>query len=207
MRIISQSAKVLFPRTPEEGTQELKRVEYAGRNCYRSQGKITGESFKTFVSNLLNRKHESPLEFARFAVEITTSRDVLAELTRHRLASFAVESQRYVNESKEDGGIRFIRPAHYKKEDDASAIWEASMYMSEKEYNMLIEHGWKNEDARKVLPNSTACVICMSANLREWLHIFELRTSDKAYPEMRQLMDLIVEQFNKVFPDLKYERK
>jgi len=71
-------------------------VEYAGRNCYRSHDKITDDSYVRFNHSLIQRGHHSPLEFAHVTLEIVTSRDVMAEITRHRMASFAIQSQRYV---------------------------------------------------------------------------------------------------------------
>ena len=62
---------------------------------------------------------------------------------------------------------------------------------AEKSYHYMQECGCKPEDARKVLPNSTATRIVMKANLREWRTIFSLRTSKAAYPEMRELMTLL----------------
>lgn len=221
MNIIEQSVAVLFPRTLGEGVDELKRIELAGRNCWRSEGKITHNSYRTFIDNLRKRGHESPLEFGCIMLDITTSRDVLAEITRHRLASFAVESQRYVNESKDEGGIKFIKPLFYKPFDpeynyiehrnaiglcdpwyEASRKWEDAMELSEDAYNQLIAMGMKNQDARKVLPNSTACRIVMKVNLRELLHIYALRSSAAAYPEMAELMRLLKIEVDKVYPDL-----
>jgi thymidylate synthase (FAD) len=115
-------------------------------------------------------------------VELITSRDVMAEITRHRLASFAIESQRYVCMK---GEISFIQPECYIPGDTASAIWRMTMAEAERVYHKLLENGWLSQDARKVLPNSTATRIVMKANLREWRHIFGLRTSPAAYPEIR----------------------
>ena len=74
----------------------LRQIEYAGRNCYRSHDKITDDSAQTFVRSLIRRGHLALLEFADMSVELVTFRDVMAELTRHRLAGFCIESQRYV---------------------------------------------------------------------------------------------------------------
>lgn len=212
MKIIEQSVKVLFPRSLEEGEEELRRIEIAGRNCWRSEGKITDDSYLTFINNLIKRGHESPLEFGEIMLDIMTSRDVLAEITRHRLASFAVESQRYVNESKDEGGIKFIRPMFHTPFDpyhdytnrdpiyEASRKWEDAMELAEDAYNRMIELGIKNQDARKVLPNSTACRIMMKINLRELRHIYALRSSPAAYPEMRELMRLLKIEVDKVYP-------
>ena len=217
MKIIEQSVQVLFPRTLEEGVDNLKRIEAAGRNCWRSEGKITDESYKTFIANLRKRGHESPLEFGEIMLDFMTSRDILAEITRHRLASFAVESQRYVNESIDDGGIKFIMPLFYVPFDpyydyeryrdtsygrnyEASRKWEDAMELAEDAYNQMINMGMKNQDARKVLPNSTACRIMMKMNLRELLHVYALRSSPAAYPEMRELMRLLKIEVDKVYP-------
>lgn len=213
MKIIDQSVKVLYPSTLDEGVCELKRIETAGRNCWRSEEKITPTSYHAFIENLLKRGHESPIEFGNIMFDIMTSRDILAEITRHRLVSFAVESQRYVNESKDEGGIKFIKPLFYKPRDPtkhigdlsdsvywASRNWDAAMEFAECAYNAMIEKGMKNQDARKVLPNSTACRIMMSCNLRELLHIYALRSSPAAYPEMRQLMKMLKTEVDKVLP-------
>ena len=190
----------------------MRRIEIAGRNCWRSEGKITDDSYLTFINNLIKRGHESPLEFGEIMLDIMTSRDVLAEITRHRLASFAVESQRYVNESKDEGGIKFIRPMFHTPFDpyhdytnrdpiyEASRKWEDAMELAEDAYNRMIELGIKNQDARKVLPNSTACRIMMKINLRELRHIYALRSSPAAYPEMRELMRLLKIEVDKVYP-------
>ena len=158
----------------------LRRIEYAGRNCYQSHHKITDTSAPRFVRSLIKRGHHAPLEFADMTVELITSRDVMAELTRHRLASFCIESQRYVNLS---GEISFIRPLFYKEDDKASDFWLNCMKDAEDSYHFLQECGLLPQDARKILPNSTAVRIVMKANLREWRHVFALRTSPAAYPE------------------------
>lgn len=69
----------------------LKNIEFAGRNCYASHDKTTEDSCTRFVANLIKRGHTAPLEFGDITFDITTSRAVLAELTRHRLSSFCVE--------------------------------------------------------------------------------------------------------------------
>ena len=166
----------------------LRQIEYAGRNCYRSHDKITDNSAPVFVRSLIRRGHLAPLEFAVMSVELVTSRDVMAELTRHRLASFCIESQRYVCMN---GEIAFILPRFYRESDEASEFWEFCMADAEQSYHFLLEKGLKPEDARKILPNSTATHIVMKANIREWRHIFSLRLGKGVYPEMRELMELL----------------
>lgn len=217
MKLIDQSVKIIYPSTLEEGIAELKKIEIAGRNCWRSEGKITEDSYGPFVRSLIKRGHCSPVEFGTAMFEIETSRDVMAELTRHRLASFAIESQRYVNECVDEGGIRFIKPLFYVPRNHEfteadysngtyknwriSMSWEDHMQRAESTYNYLINiEGAKNQDARKVLPNSTACKIMMSVNLRELLHIYALRSSPAAYPEMREMIRLLKIEVDRVLP-------
>ena len=209
MKIIDQSVKILYPATPEEGTSLLQRIEYAGRNCYRTQDKITEDSCVGFTERIAQRGHTAPLEFGNVMLEIVTSRDVMAEITRHRHASFCIQSQRYVTDNK-TGDISFIKPLFYIAKDGdkldakrwcASREWEAAMADAEKAYGYLKQDcGMPSEDARKVLPNSTATVIVMQCNVRELLHILHLRSSQAAYPEMRQMIALLEEKLQKVLP-------
>ena len=210
MKIINQTAKILWPLAEEEGRAALRRCEYGGRVCYNSVNKIQPDSYKKFTENLYRNGHCSPLEHAFVTVEFVTGRDVLAELTRHRLASFSVESQRYVlNDAT--GDISFIKPLFYiepnyqtKDFTDkwyASRIWENSMKRAETDYICLVhECNMPPEDARKVLPNSVATRIVMSCNIRELLHILDLRTSQRAYPEIRELMSLLEKELERVYP-------
>lgn len=217
--IIAPQSVILLKPAPDQGSQLLKSIEFAGRNCYASQDKITEDSCLRFTDSLIKRGHETPLEFADLTFDITTSRAVLAELTRHRLASFCVESQRYIQEAK-TGDITFIAPEWYAPEWDntegdgsvvlsASAEWYGSMLLAEDSYKKLIELGMKPEEAREVLPNSTACRIIMKANVREWRHIFELRCAPAAYPQMRalatQMLKLSADAVPVAFDDLYHQ--
>ena len=186
-------------------------MEYAGRNCYRSHDKITHNSYERFNNSLIERGHHSPLEFAHITFEIVTSRDVMAEITRHRMASFAIQSQRYVLDNKE-GEISFIKPDFYVPKDAslvdakiwaASRCWELAMEEAEERYRYMVGTCKTTpQDARKVLPNSTATVIVMQCNLRELLHIIELRNSPRAYPEMQTMMKLLLQEVKKVYPEI-----
>lgn len=210
MVLINQKVKLLRKKD-QTGTDILKQVEYAGRNCWQSRDKITDDSYERFIKSLIERGHESPLEFGDLYFDLTTSRAVMAELTRHRLASFQIESQRYVLQSKE-GGLKVIMPEWFDIEnptDDASIQFIDTVNRIERGYKALIESGKKPEEARELLPNCTACNIIVKANLREWRHIFELRCSKNAYPQMRTLAKEMLTQAKEycpvVFDDL-YEK-
>lgn len=209
MILINQQSKLLY-LNKESGKEMMKRIEYAGRNCYASQEKITEDSYKNFIYHLILNGHEAPIEFADLTFDITTSRAVLAEITRHRLASFCVESQRYIQEAK-TGDITFIKPEWFvedesgKASSEESISWSLTMLQDENEYKYMIEHGMKPEEAREVLPNSTACRIIMKANAREWRHFFDLRCSRAAYPQMRSLALDMLRQATEVMPDVFYD--
>lgn len=208
VKIIEQSARILWP-TQREGIDAQKRIEYAGRNCYLSQDKITEESYGPFIRGLIKRGHESPLEHSFMTVEVVTSRAVMAELTRHRLASFSIQSQRYVMDNR-SGEISFIKPDYWLPELPpsmdakmwcASRAWERCMERVEEDYKYLVVVcSLPPQDARKILPNSTAVKIVMTANIREWIHIFDLRDSTAAYPEMQTLMSKLVPLAREVYP-------
>lgn len=181
--------------------QNLQLIEYAGRTCYMSRDKITEDSFIKFIQSLINRGHESPLEHASATLELITSRDVLAEITRHRLASFSVMSQRYVLQDGDHADINFIKPVNFDNwTKDAKGCWQDHMQSCEMAYKRMLLHEMTPEEARKVLPESTATDIIMTANLREWLHVLELRDSPRAYPEMRVLAGMIRTELQKVYP-------
>lgn len=163
---------------------------------------MTDDSYEKFIQGLMKREHYSPLEFEDMVVEMVVGRDVMAEITRHRHASFAIKSQRYVSDDK-TGDICFIKPDFWVAEDDlmnptmwsASRDWEDDMRYLENRYKRYKElYGLKNQQRRVILPNSTATTIVMKANLREWIHIFNLRDSDAAYPKMREAMQLLAPQ-------------
>ena len=212
MRIIEQSAICLDPCTMEDGVHKLRLCELAGRECYNSLDKITDTSYEKFLRNVIKRGHTSVLEHDKVSLEVITSRDVLAEITRHRAGIvFSVQSQRYVNADGEDGLV-VIRPNFYIPYDGdktdankwcASRCWELAMEDCEERYRYLssVCH-MPNEDARKVLPNSTATMFVVTMNFRELLHIIELRASVRAYPEMRTMMDNIISALKEVMPPI-----
>ncbi len=186
-------------------------IEYIGRICYKSEEKITDESHKKFIKGLLNKGHESVIEHSLVTVKIICDRGVTHEIVRHRLASYSQESTRYCNYS---GGVTFIipswmevEPGEYKMETDkrfggniGSIIWARHMLDSEYDYQRLLSLGWVPQQARSVLPNSLKTEIVVSCNLREWRHIFKLRTSTTAHPQMREIMIPMLRAFKEQLP-------
>ena len=195
MKIIEPSVELL---TPFNGVEVLKFIEKCGRVCYRSENKITEDSAEKFVHMLITRGHESVLEHFSCTFKIICDRGVMAELTRHRLCSFSIESTRFVDYSK--GELTFINPHLEQTGDSRQAIFENAVLEAEEKYLRLRSGGTKPEQARAVLPNSLATTIIMTANLREWRHVLKLRTSPKAHPQMRQIATMILDIFKNKLP-------
>jgi thymidylate synthase (FAD) len=183
----------------------LLLIEKAGRTCYKSEKLQTLESKRAFSRMLLDSGHESVIEHANATVKFITNRGVTHELVRHRLASYSQESTRYVNYKKK--GLTFIKPVWLSFDTDESNnykletwYWLQAMEKAEYYYLHLLELGWTPEQAREVLPNSLKTEIVMTANLREWRHIFKLRTSKRAHPQMRKLMLSCLSEFKQEIP-------
>lgn len=162
----------------------LGLIERAGRTCYKSEGKITDDSARKFVETILKRGHESVIEHVSATVKFITNRGVTHELVRHRLAAYSQESTRYVDYQDE---MEFIRPVWLAAGGEMDTFM-AMCSSAEDAYRHLRSIGWRPEQAREVLPNALKTEIVMTANLREWRHVFKHRTSKAAHPQMRALM-------------------
>lgn len=212
MKIVEQGYKILS--LPEE---LLQMIEKAGRTCYKSEDKITDNSAGKFAKMLIDRGHHAMIEFGSIIVKFITNRGVTHEMVRHRLCSFAQESTRYVNYTGKE--MEFILPVWLS--DTLLGIWPRktagshdihlwinAMSDTERRYNSLIALGWRPEQAREVLPNSLKTEIVVMANIREWRHIFSLRCSKEAHPQMRELMRPLLRDLQSrvpvVFDDIEY---
>lgn len=130
-----------------------------------------------------------------FSVLFTVDRGVTHEMVRHRdECSFAQESTRYCNYNlgKFGNEITVIEPCFYSERDDEYNAWVSAMEDSEKHYFDLINAGSKPQEARTVLPTSTKADIVMTATLREWKHIFNLRACDSTGPAHPQIKEVMV---------------
>ncbi len=178
------------------GEQILKNLERYGRTCYKSEDKITLDSSKKFIENIMERGHETVIEHYSVTVRIICDRGVTHEIVRHRLASYSQESTRYCNYSSR--GMTFIQPFFFSEKK--YEIWWKAMKSCESAYNSLIELGATPQEARSVLPNSLKTEIVMTCNLREWRHFFRLRCSKKAHPQMREIAVPLLKEFQKRIP-------
>lgn len=179
----------------------LYLLEKAARTCYKSEDKIKEDSSKDLIKRCIQSGHESVIEHQSATVRFVCDRGISHELVRHRLCSFSQESTRYCNYSKDrfSGEITLIKPM-FCEDRVKMEIWKETMRQASEAYMNLIRAGSKPEEARSVLPNSLKTDIIVTANLREWRHIFKLRTSKRAHPQMRQLMIPLLDEFKKRIP-------
>ena len=186
-----------------DGLKIMKKIERACRTCYRSEGSISEDSYKNLLKNCINRGHESVLEHEKVTIRMYCDIGVYKDLTRHRFASFSIESTRYCSYDKDKYGneIKCINPS-YIEDKEIYAEWKKSMEDMEKHYMKMKELGASTDMCRLALPHSTAAEVTMTANIREWKHILELRTSNKAHPAIRQLLIPLLKYFQQEMPEI-----
>ncbi|MGM0759086.1 MAG: FAD-dependent thymidylate synthase [Thermodesulfobacteriota bacterium] len=187
MQVIQPGHEIVFMPQSDE---ILRLLEMAGRTCYKSEDKITEDSAAGFVSRIVRSGHESVIEHANVTVRFTVDRGVSHELVRHRLAAYSQESTRYANYSQERFGreITVIKPCFWEEDSPEYAMWEKAMHQAEEAYMQLLDQGASPQQARAVLPNSLKTEVVMTANLREWRHVFRLRCQKAAHPQIREVM-------------------
>lgn len=208
MKIIKAYHEIM---TPIDGVQILKHIENCGRICYKSEHKITEDSYLTFAKNIVKRGHEAVIEHCSLSVKFVCDRGVSHEIVRHRMASYCQESTRYCNYSKDDfqGEITVIEPIFLEQYTDGYSMWEEACQIAERAYFKMLDWGCSPQEARAVLPNSLKTEIVMTANLREWRHFLKLRTSKAAHPQIREiaipLLKELKERIPVIFDDIEVE--
>ncbi len=206
-----------------------KVVAAAAKLCYSESGAMklmdgmTDEKAESFVEMLGTIGHESPIEHASFTFAIEgVSRSLLAQITRHRLASFSVQSQRYVKLTN----FAYITPPEISADPDTLQIYEnaiqnsvsayqkLSEMLEERYYPQFLEKGFSDQEARKkaekkaiedarfVLPNASETKMIITMNARELLHFFRLRCCNRAQWEIRALAKAMLAEVYPVSPAL-----
>lgn len=200
---------VRYTYEPEEVIALGAKLCYSKANVNSLMEKIEANDQTAFVEKIMGMGHESVLEHASFTFAIEgVSRILLAQLTRHRIASFSVQSQRYV--SYRDGFGYIIPPSienlgeEYVKEYEQQMDTMLGWY--ENWQTVLGNSGEKsNEDARFVLPNACETRLLLTMNARELLHFFGLRMCERAQWEIRelakQMFELVYEAAPAIFID------
>lgn len=214
----------------EIGERILRHLELAGRLCYKSEGKIGDfEKTKKLIKQLYDSGHHSVLEHGTVSVRFIGNRGFSHELVRHRLTNVSQESTRYCNYGNDhvkfiippwaknlepcvinvenklksvSGVINCIKDTF----DDTSDVtmqeyeWIMAMAVSEYQYNQCLKEGLVPQFARGVLPIDLKTEIIVTANLREWAHIFNVRCSKAAHPQIRELMLELLWRFKSTIP-------
>ena len=172
-------------------------IEFAGRLCYGSKKADTPEDMGRFICTRIKQGHESIIEHASATFYIEgISRVCLSQLTRHRLASYSVRSQRYCN-TAEDGMVFPL----------STRLSEKDMTMLQKKfagmYNTLVnDFKIPKEDARYLLPMGWKTSLVMTANFREWRHFIRMRCDKAAQWEIRELALEILKQLYYIAPSV-----
>ena len=208
MLLIKPSFKILT-RVEPDGV--MQNVEYAARTCYQSTDKIG--SNPDFVKNIIKRGHESVIEHESISVEFNIDRAICNALVRHRHCAFSQESTIYC---KYDDHLTFIIPPWIDLSEGVyplsginfhttpleEAIWLETLFDIERSYHLLLKEGWSPQKARSILPNTLAATLVMTTNLRSWRHIFKVRTMGKASIQMKEIMRLLLIEFQILLPDI-----
>ena len=208
---------------PEHTVASAAKLCYSSSSITGLMDNLTDEKAASFVEMLSEIGHESPIEHASFTFGIEgVSRALLAQITRHRMASFSVKSQRYVRE----GCFEYITPPEIDDNDEAKAIYEELMQKDQEAYDkistLLKEKHIKTflaegkdektaarlaekkaiEDARFVLPNACETKLIMTFNARSLLNFFQLRCCNRAQWEIQDIANQMLALVIKVAPNL-----
>ena len=204
-------------------------IACAAKMCYSAAGAedimhgLDEEKCANFINMLTDLGHESPFEHASFTFAIEgVSRSLLAQITRHRIASFSVKSQRYVKEMN----FSYVIPPEIEKIPEAKEIYEEAMRQDEENYEKLTQILFEKhfhelldagktekdarraaekraiEDARFVLPNACETKMMVTMNVRSLWNFFRLRCCSRAQWEIRELAEKMLELCRGVAPKL-----
>lgn len=198
MKIVKPSTTLFGVRYKEA----LEITEMAGRVCYRSEDKITEGSAEDFIRRLIKRGHESVLEHASVTAKVICDRGVSHQIVRHRIAAYSQESTRYCNYSLEKFGqeITVVEPLFFEPGTKQYDTWRTACKFAEIAYFGLLDAGATAEEARLVLPHSVKTTLVMTYNIRQWRHFFRERTSPAAHPQMREIANMLLEKFQRLYP-------
>ncbi len=199
-KVIPSVTLLRYTEKPEQTVAIAAKLCYSNYDIDTLINKNDNTDVSKFIGNLISMGHYSPLEHASFTFGIEgVSRSLLAQITRHRIASFSVKSQRYVSAK---GAFNYIVPKGIEKlGKEAVEKFDSQMQTVQQWYNEWAEAlgvGESSyEDARFVLPNAAETKMIVTMNARELLHFFELRCCNRAQWEIRnvawKMMELVLE--------------
>ena len=208
---------------PEHAVASAAKLCYSSSTIGGLRENLTDESASKFVEMLSEIGHESPIEHASFTFGIEgVSRSLLAQITRHRMASFSVKSQRYVRE----GSFEYVTPPEIAAIPEAKKIYDEIKAEDQKRYDRLAEILKEKhiktymadgkdektatrlaekkaiEDARFVLPNSCETQMVMTMNARSLMNFFKHRCCNRAQWEIREVAKQMLAQCLEVAPNI-----
>jgi len=219
VKIVKPFAKLVGPNLPtdsfsqEDGICLLRRIEYFGRISHRSEEAQTPDSWRRFIQHVVIEHGDwSIVEHASVTVDFYVDRGVTHELVRHRLFSFTQESTRFVNYEKKMPPS-FIRPPSlseiapndplgYATDPNVVDAWDSAIQQAEESYITMIRRGVSPQIARSVFPNALASRIIVTGNLRNWRHLFIMRSTKEAHPQMREVIIPLLAEFKEKIPIL-----
>lgn len=196
MQIIEPAVKIIQMPSYRDA---LEIIEAAARTCYKSEDKIKDGSAVDLIRRCIRQGHESVLEHVNVTLRLICDRGVSHELVRHRLAAYSQESTRYV---KYDD-VQYIEPWWWNDEPhDFDLQYKIVEYfwLCQDLYSTMLASGMAPQAARAVLPSAVKTEVVMTANIREWRHVFKLRTSAAAHPDMRRIMLIALSAMKMMLP-------
>jgi len=159
--------------------------------------KAPEKNLNAVLKEVLKMGHTSVIEHTNFTFTISdVSRSLTHQLVRHRIASYAQQSQRYVDFKEPN----YVTPPKISKDKKMKKAYDDTMEIIWKEYNKLLEKGIPAEDCRFILPNAACTNIIVTMNARSLQNFFELRCCLHAQWEIRQLANKMLTEVKKVAP-------
>lgn len=208
MRVKPSVELLAYTPNPEQTIAVAAKLCYSDSTISQLTEGVEKSDVGKFIAKLLSMGHLSPIEHASFTFGIEgVSRALLAQITRHRVASFSVKSQRYVSANKGEVFNYVLPPAIEELGPAAVERFENQMATMQEWYNewqtLLGGASEKsNEDARFVLPNASETKMIITMNARELMHFFELRCCNRAQWEIRAVAWEMLRLVRNVAPTL-----
>jgi thymidylate synthase (FAD) len=197
MRLVKPSVEI----EEIDGVAALKKLELAGRTCYRSEHVITKTSCFGFIAGVIKSGHLSVIEHVSVTARVVCDRGVSHEIVRHRIGSYSQESTRYCcfkNDrfKGEIACIPMMQGLTKQQKERRIELYE----LAERVYLEEIHAGVRAQQARDNLPTCLRTEIVITYNLREWRHFFEMRCAPAAHPQMREIAFLLLGKMAEAIP-------
>ena len=204
-----------YTQNPEKIVAAAAKLCYAKSNIATLMDGLTDEKVCSFLNRLSDLGHQSPTEHASFTFGIEgVSRSFLAQISRHRLASLSVQSQRYVDMTN----AGFVMPEEFTDDEPALKTFEDAVGYALESYEELrkyltvryIQSGMDaksaekkaQEDARYVLPEACCTKMIITMNARELNHFFNMRCCNRAQWEIRECAEKMLKLVYPIAPHL-----